>query len=104
MVMSLPSYPSTLRGQVYYRLCYTGQSKAYYPEEELTGRSAIGDEGGFNPVKKDVSKEKGLFPPNPARRVSVSGTRPKGGKDDKKVKAANESDVSDRYIEVLWLI
>jgi hypothetical protein len=57
-------------------------------------RSAIGDDKGFVGEEKDVKGGKALFPPNPARRVSVSGTRPKGIKDEKKVRAANESDVS----------
>jgi hypothetical protein len=58
----------------------------------------MGAEGGFRPTKKDVTSLPPLFPANPARRVSVSGSkRPKTEKNDNKVRAANESDVSGTH-------
>jgi hypothetical protein len=61
-------------------------------------RSAIGDKNGFqipSSGKSDASAEKKeqMFPDNPARRGSISGGK-KPPKDPRKVKAANESDVS----------
>ncbi len=59
-------------------------------------RSANGAKGGFEPKKKDVSGLPSLFPANPARRVSVSGKRPKT-QNTNRVRAANESDVSGMF-------
>ena len=52
----------------------------------------MGDANGFKAEKKDVASMPPLFPDNPARRVSVSGTR-SNMLGENKVKTANESDV-----------
>ena len=62
--------------------------------------TAIGEKGGFDVKAKDVSGMPALFPPNPARRVSVSA---QGGKvtprDPGRVRAANESDIEESDAE-----
>jgi hypothetical protein len=51
------------------------------------------DPNGFKPSPKDTASMPRIFPDNPARRISVSGAKPRT---PTAVKAANESDVSGR--------
>lgn len=63
-------------------------------------RSAIGDANGFQiPSFRDsASSNTDIFPDNPARRVSVTGSKPRPPRENK-VKAANESDIEESDAE-----
>ncbi|WVO17987.1 hypothetical protein L204_105685 [Cryptococcus depauperatus] len=61
-------------------------------------RSAIGDENGFKPQRKDISSLPSLFPANPSRRISHSGGN-KPSADLRKPKKANESDIEESDVE-----
>jgi hypothetical protein len=58
----------------------------------------VGDENGFKIPSADasLSSKSDIFPDNPARRVSVTGSKPRPPRDNK-IKAANESDVSQSF-------
>lgn len=61
----------------------------------MVSRSAAGDDKGFKlPAASSASSSTDIFPNNPARRISVTGKKPRAPRDANKVKAANESDVS----------
>lgn len=66
-------------------------------------RTALG-ESDFKPSVKDVSGGEAIFPDNPARRVSVSGKKPKKPRDPRAVKAGNESDVGPPHLYALEVL
>ncbi|GFZ42817.1 hypothetical protein JCM24511_00535 [Saitozyma sp. JCM 24511] len=67
-----------------------GQAMLYW------AKSAMHDPNGFKPSPKDTASMPRIFPDNPARRVSVSGAKPRTPTG---VKAANESDIEESDVE-----
>lgn len=78
----------------------------------MNHRTATGDKNGFKIPSSSSSSDNSnnkdkeqMFPDNPARRGSISGGK-KPPKDSKKIKTANESDVSLKSTNLpsLWNI